>query len=272
MISYIALFTAISISAVAAYYSIVGLTAIFSSAFWPIVIMGSVLEVGKLVSASWLYRNWKYTPKLLKYYLTSAIIILMIITSMGIFGFLSRAHIEHTVTQDDSSGKIQLIERKVGFEQSKIKDAERILEQLDASVDKLLEYDKVSGKGGALAIRQSQKQERQELLKVIQESMETISTYQLEVEELNKEKRIIEAEVGPLKYIAELLYGEQARSHLESTVRVVIILIVSAFDPLAVMLLIAANISLTRERMFGHRSKLKPFTLNTGKGKININI
>ena len=130
----------------------------------------------------------------------------------------------------------------------------------------------MSGEGGALAIRQSQKQERQELLNVIQESMETISTYQLEAEELNKEKRIIEAEVGPLKYIAELLYGEQARSHLESTVRVVIILIVSAFDPLAVMLLIAANISLTRERMFGHRSKPKSFSIKVGNKDLNINV
>jgi cell division protein FtsB len=190
---------------------------------------------------------------------------------MGIFGFLSKAHIQQTVEQGDSSGQIQLVQRKIDFEQNKINDAERVLEQLDKSVETLLDYDRIRGKDGALAIRQSQKEERKDLLNSIQESMELMMIYKLEIEDLQKERRSLEAEVGPLKYIAELIYGETANDYLENTVRVVIILIVTAFDPLAVMLLIAANVSLSREKMFS-RPISKSFSIKAGDKDLRINI
>ena len=121
---FLTLFIAIAISAVAAWYSIVGLMAIFSAAAIPIAIMGGVLEVGKLVTASWLYQNWKKIPKTLKVYLTSAVIILMFITSMGIFGFLSKAHIDQTVVSGDNSLQITQLDKQIEREQRTINDAE----------------------------------------------------------------------------------------------------------------------------------------------------
>ena len=105
--------TALTISVIAAWYSIVGLTAIFASAVWPVAIMGSALEVAKLVSASWLYRFWSYIPRFIKYYLTSAVVVLMFITSMGIFGFLSRAHIEQTSLNTENLAQVERIENDI---------------------------------------------------------------------------------------------------------------------------------------------------------------
>ena len=107
------LLTALSISAVAIYYSILGLAAIFAGAAIPIMVMGSVLEVGKLVTASWLYQNWKVAPKFIKTYLSIAVVVLMFITSMGIFGFLSKAHVEQTSLGKIGSEKLATIEEKL---------------------------------------------------------------------------------------------------------------------------------------------------------------
>ena len=107
------LLTALSISAVAAYYSIIGLMAIFAAAAVPIAIMGVVLEIGKLVTASWLYQFWARIPKFLKYYLTIAVVVLMFITSMGIFGFLSKAHVEQTSNTTQAEAKVERIDEKI---------------------------------------------------------------------------------------------------------------------------------------------------------------
>ena len=136
--NYLVFLTGIAISAVAAYYSIVGLTAIFSGAFWSIVIMGSVLEVGKLVSVSWLYNNWKYTPFLIKTYLVSAIMVLMLITSMGIFGFLSKAHIEQEVAMNTGvADQIQILDNEIKFIEDAIQDIDKQVSQIDAAITKL---------------------------------------------------------------------------------------------------------------------------------------
>ena len=112
--------TALAISGVAIYYSILGLAAIFAAAAVPIMIMGTVLEVGKLVTASWLYQNWKQVPWLLKYYLTTAVVVLMFITSMGIFGFLSKAHVEQTSAESNVGNQIETIEEKILRSENKI--------------------------------------------------------------------------------------------------------------------------------------------------------
>ena len=240
------LLVAIGISAVAAWYSIIGLMAIFSAAAIAIAIMGGVLEVGKLVTASWLYQNWKRVPKILKGYLTGAVVVLMFITSMGIFGFLSKAHIDQTILTGDNTIKIQTLDSRIKRDQGVIKDAEKVIAQLDAQVQTLINYDRIRGPSGSIATRKSQEAERAELRKIIDEAAEGISNLRTQRSVLESEQLKLEAEVGPIRYVAEFIYGEKAdRAMLESAVRWVIIVIIFVFDPLAVLLLIAANMTLS---------------------------
>ena len=222
--------------------------AIFAASAVAIAIMGAVLEVGKLVTASWLYQNWKETPVLLKTYLTAAVVVLMFVTSMGIFGFLSKAHIEQTITSGDNSLQISLIEGKIDREQRRITDAETVITQLDNAVQTLIDYDRIRGNEGAIAVRESQRDERSRLEGSIGNAAEKIGVLQEEKLVLEKEQLSLEAEVGPIRYIAALVYDETNKDNLEESVRWVIIIIISVFDPLAVLLLIAANQGLTNNR------------------------
>jgi len=240
---------ALAISGVAAWYSIAGLIAIFSGATTAIIIMGGVLEAGKLVTASWLYRNWKQVPFLLKSYLTSAVVVLMFITSMGIFGFLSKAHLEHSISIGGTNElQITNLERQIARQQSIIADAETVLTQLDQQVAVLIEYDRIRGPTGSIAVREKQSEERSLLNETIDAAYIRIDGLQKDLTPLQQEKLAIEVEVGPLKYIAELIYGDQARDFFDEAVRWVIMLIVFVFDPLAVLLLIAANMTLAQPK------------------------
>ena len=239
------LFTALAISAVAAYYSIIGLIAIFSAAVIPIAVMGVVLELGKLVTASWLYHYWKKVPKLLKTYLISAVVILMFITSMGIFGFLSKAHIEQTTITSDKSLEISSVQSEIERHKKDIFRAEQSLQLLDNALKKYTDLGAVT-KG--LNARKEQQGERDELNESIQSATDKIATLTKKQFRLKKEQLQIESEVGPIKYIAELIYGESTQSVIEDAVRWVIIIIVFVFDPLAVLLLISANITLKEEQ------------------------
>jgi hypothetical protein len=239
------LIVAIGISAVAAWYSIIGLMAIFSAAAIPIAIMGGVLEVGKLVTASWLYQNWKRVPKLLKGYLTTAVIVLMFITSMGIFGFLSKAHIDQAILTGDNSIKIETIDNRIKRDRGVLEDAEKVIAQLDAQVQTLINYDRIRGPSGSIAVRKSQDAERRALRGIIDQAADGISNLRNKRSVLESEQLKLEAEVGPIRYVAEFIYGEKAdRAMLESAVRWVIIIIIFVFDPLAILLLIAANMTL----------------------------
>ena len=238
------LFTALAISAVAAYYSIIGLIAIFSAAVIPIAVMGVVLELGKLVTASWLYHYWKRVPRLLKTYLISAVVILMFITSMGIFGFLSKAHIEQTTITSDKSLEISSVQSEIERHKKDIFRAEQSLELLDNALKKYTDLGAVT-KG--LNARKDQEVERNELNESIQSATNKIATLTQTKYDLKKEQLQIQSEVGPIRYIAELIYGESTQSVLEDAVRWVIIIIVFVFDPLAVLLLISANITLKEE-------------------------
>ena len=241
----ITLFTALAISAVAAYYSIIGLFAIFSAGVIPIAIMGVVLELGKLVTASWLYHYWKKVPKILKTYLMSAVFILMFITSMGIFGFLSKAHIEQTTISGDKSLEIVSVENQIKRYETDIFRAENSLKLLD---DTLARYTQLGAVTKGLNARKEQEEERNELNQSIQNSTKIIAELTKKKFDLRKEQLRIESEVGPIKYIAELIYGDSTQSIIEDAVRWVIIIIVFVFDPLAVLLLISANITLKEER------------------------
>jgi len=237
----VTLIVALSISAVAAYYSIVGLMAIFSAAAFSIAVMGVVLEIGKLVTASWLYQNWKTVPKVLKYYLTSAVVILMFITSMGIFGYLSKSHIDAGTNTSQVSVKLDRVNSRIASEQKTIDRAERQLENLDKALERYVELGAVS-KG--LDRRESQEEERLKLTNMVNKSQEKIDEYLDEKSEYQLEIKNFEVEVGPLKYISALLYGDDALTFLENAVRWVILILVFVFDPLAVLLVVAANITI----------------------------
>lgn len=240
------LITALSLSAIAAWYAIAGLVAIFAAAVIPIMIMGGALEASKLVLASWIYRNWKEIPILMKSYLTSALVVLMMLTSMGIFGYLSKAHLDQAVPTGDVAAKVQIIDDKIKIEQDMIAQARKDLAQMNAQVDKLNELDAVS-KG--VNVRNQQKRERELLLKQIETSQTKITKLREERAPIASELRKVEAEVGPIKYVAALIYGDNPDQNLlEKAVRVVIIMIVIVFDPLAVIMLIAANWSLARKK------------------------
>ena len=238
------LLVGLAISVVAAWYSIVGLMAIFAAAKIPIAIMGAVLEVGKLLTASWLYQFWDKTNTLLKSYFTIAVVVLMFITSMGIFGFLSKAHMDQTLTVGDNSLLIERIDRKIDREKVKITDAETVVAQLDKTVQVLIDYDRIRGESGAIAVRESQNEERATLSNIIDQAYSKIDTLSVEKLELDKEQLELEAEVGPIKYIAAFIYGDELdKTLLERAVRWIIITIIFVFDPLAVLLIVAANMT-----------------------------
>ena len=248
MINYLALLIALVLSSVAGWYSIIGLTAIFSASFWPIVIMGTTLEVGKVVTTAWLHRNWKVAPRGIRYYLTASVVVLMFITSMGIFGFLSKAHIEQTLNTADNTVMIEQLDMKIAREEKKITDAEIVIQQLDNAVKVLQDAQRLRGEDGAIAVREKQKEERDRLQAIIDTSMAKTDELQSEKAQLTFEQTKLEAEVGPLKYIADLIYSGADETQLESAVRWVIITLVFVFDPLAILLLIAANIGLQNQK------------------------
>ena len=234
----------LALSAVAAYYSVMGLIAIFSTAVIPIAIMGGVLEASKLVSASWLYRNWNDIPKLLKTYFTTAVVVLMLLTSMGIFGYLSKAHLDQAVPTGDVVSKMSILDEKIKTEKENVNAARKAISQLDSQVDQTLARTTDDrGADRSVAIRRSQAKERTSLLNEIQTSQAKIAKLNEERAPIASELRKVEAEVGPIKYIAALIYGDDNLDDtiLEKSVRIVILLIVFVFDPLAVLLLIAAN-------------------------------
>tara|TARA_Y100001937_G_scaffold12465_1_gene15840 strand:+ start:1070 stop:3097 length:2028 start_codon:yes stop_codon:yes gene_type:complete len=351
-IAILTLLSALSISGVAIFYSVIGLATIFPGAFWPVVIMGSVLEVGKLVTASWLYRNWRQTRFLLKTYLTIAVVVLSLITSMGIFGFLSKAHLEQNLAENTMTQRIEIINSKIQSEETYIKRQLKIIERAENTLNKTttsnkdaIELEQQSLKDvqdkfktlltvetntvkdlndriktldadvtailtqqnkaffneekAAADLKASQKEERAQINAKIAEAQDRIKILkddyavdtaviqkridglragniddksdvnaQIEVAEANilkaqdniddliidreplEAKMIkLEAEVGPVKYIASLVvdWGITSEVDTSEAVRWVILIIIFVFDPLAVLLLVAANQSLIRK-------------------------
>ena len=239
--------SAISISVIAAGYSIVGLATLFAGAAVPIIAMGTALEIGKLVAASWLYQNWRSdVPRLLKAYLFTSIIVLIFITSMGIFGFLSKAHLDQVQPTSGNQLSIDSYNKQINQQQIIIDRAEKTLNQLDKALDVYIDKEYVTR---GLKERNKQKEERDLLNKTIDEATSKILELNKTKNTIELEQLKIEAEVGPLKYVAELIYGDEAKNHFDSAVRIVILILIFVFDPLAVLLLIAANISLRQWRM-----------------------
>jgi len=208
--------TAIALSGIAAFYSVIGLAQIFPGSFWPIVIMGSVLELSKLVTVSWLYNNWNVTVRAMRYYFITAIVLLMLITSMGIFGYLSKAHLDSNVVIGANSVQLRTIETQ-----------ERIANE---RLDYLLK------RAGDDPEKISRRTDR-----AIQETQEELKKLAEQKLPLLKEENALTAEIGPIKYIAEAIYGKEDPDFIDKAVRLVILVIIFVFDPLAILLLIAAN-------------------------------
>jgi len=222
------LLTALALSAIAAFYSVIGLAQIFPGSFWPIIIMGAVLEVAKLVTVSWLYNNWKATTRALKYYFLTAIVLLMLITSMGIFGYLSKAHLESNVTLGANTVQLRTVEaqekiarERLNYLLKQASDPEKITPRVDRDI------------------------------RATQAELKKLSEQKLP---LMAEENKLAAEIGPIKYIAELFYDKEDPSFIDKAVRSVIITIIFVFDPLAVLLLIAAQ--QTYRKLKPHEKKI----------------
>ena len=250
LLTYLMLAVALCLSAVAAFYSIAGLAAIFAAAVIPIVIMGSILEAAKLVVTVWLHEYWTRCRLAMKLYLVPAVFFLMVITSMGIFGFLSKAHLDQAVPTGDVAAKVQLIDEKIKTERDNIEASRRALRQMDESVDQTMSRSNdEKGADKAAQLRRGQARERGVLQNDIATAQKKIATLNEERAPIATELRKVEAEVGPIKYIAALIYDDNTNvDMLEKAVRWVIILLVIVFDPLAIMMLLAATESLKWEK------------------------
>lgn len=256
--SWFVLMVALCLSAVAAYYSIVGLAAIFAAAVIPIVVMGSILEVAKITVTIWLHQYWSHVQRLMRIYLVSAVGVLMLLTSMGIFGFLSKAHTDQTLITGDVSAGLILIDEKIKIQRENIANAQAVIKQMDATVQGIIEKGEsreIKLQDGrtytrspaelALQTRRSQARDRDRLTREIEKAQAAILKLQEEAAPIRASVREVEAKVGPIKYIAALIYGDDPDSNLlERAVRWVIIIIVAVFDPLAVMMVLAATESM----------------------------
>ena len=249
-LSYITLAVALSLSVIAAYYSIAGLTAVFAAAVIPIIVMGGILEIGKVVVTLWLHEYWSRCRLLMKLYLVPAVAVLMLITSMGIFGFLSKAHSDQSLVGGDVQAKIAVYDEKIKTAKDNIDANRKALKQMDEAVDQVMARSTTeTGADRAVAIRRAQQKERTRLQSEIAAEQKTISQLSEERAPVAAEVRKVEAEVGPIKYIAKLIYGDNPDANLlEKAVTWVIIIIVAVFDPLAIMMLLAATESMKWER------------------------
>ena len=244
-IAWSALLSGLTVSAVAIYYSVAGLVAIFSAAVIPIIVMGVALEISKLAGTVWLKQNWSRAPYFIRAYLLAAIAILMLITSMGIFGFLSKAHSDQSLVSGDVQSRIAIYDEKIKTAKDNIDANRKALKQMDEAVDQVMgRSSDEKGAEKAVAIRRAQQKERVRLQSEIASEQKTVASLSEERAPIAAEVRKVEAEVGPIKYIANFIYGDNPDANvLEKAVTWVIIIIVVVFDPLAVILLLASQYS-----------------------------
>jgi hypothetical protein len=262
LIAYLTLFSGLAISVVAEYYSIIGFTAIFAAAVIPVIIMGIVLGVGKIAATLWLKQNWNIAPWTVRIYLLTAIAVLMMVTSMGIFGFLSKAHSDQSLVSGDVQSKIAVYDEKIKTAKENIDANRKALKQMDEAVDQVMaRSSSETGADKAVSIRRSQQKERARLQSEIQAEQKAITALSEERAPIAAEVRKVEAEVGPIKYIAAFVYGETSEGILEKAVTWVIILLIVVFDPLAVILLLSSQISFQnfRERVDPSERELQEF-------------
>lgn len=237
----ITLISALAISGIAAFYSVIGLMQIFVGSAVAIAVMGAALEFGKVVSAAWLHNNWhREGYRILRYYLVGAVVALMFITSMGIFAFLSKAHSEVSAETRDVVAQVEVINERISYLDSEKERSEQALGLLDAAIDEYIELGYVTR---GLDARREQAEEREYLnseIRRIESDQAVLRDQRFDLEQTN---RNYQAEVAPVYYIAGLIYGNSDEETLDKAVRLVIIIIIFVFDPLAILLLIASQAS-----------------------------
>lgn len=240
------LLTGLALSGAAGFYSILGLTAIFAGAFWPVVIMGTTLEIAKLVAVSWLYHYWSIAPKMIRAYFLFAIAVLMFITSLGIFGYLSRAHIQKQVEINSGAAtNITILDQQIALKEDEVKDIDKQIAVIDDSIFKMIERGQAKS---SLSASSQQRKTRNTLVQRKTSILNELAPLKVEKIRLDSDVRKLEAEVGPIKYVAEVIYGESSTEILDKSVRAVIILLILVFDPLAVLLLLAFNIMMSQKK------------------------
>jgi hypothetical protein len=242
----LAIIVALAISAAAATFSIIGLMALFAGAWIGVLIMGTALEAGKIVTAIWLHKNWKNVTGWIRLYLCVAVAILMFITSMGIFGYLSRAHLEQNVKME-----IHAVSTPLEAYDIQITEKEKLLADLDSRIK---QFDTLIGRQTAQKALDAFKKEaktRSEIAaergKLLTEISELRTKKQLAIIKTTTEKKAIELEIGPLKYAADFIYGKASEDQIEKTVRWVIVILIAVFDPLAIFLLVAATMTISKK-------------------------
>ena len=234
MINQITFATSLLVAGVAAYFSVIGLATIFAGSFWPVVIMAGVLEIGKLVTAGFLHLRWSDINRAMRYYLISAVVVLMLITSLGIFGFLAKANIEQTLQGDSYSLELSIIDKRLDAKEKELGRYEERLEGLDYIIDTARPEDRNY-------IDRRQRDERIQIAGQIDQVVDDIVVLNEEKMPIQREQLIQEGEIGPIKYVAEMIYGEDvAKDKLDNAARILIMFIIFAFDPLAVLLLVAS--------------------------------
>jgi hypothetical protein len=241
MINQIAFATSLLVAGVAAYFSVIGLATIFAGSFWPVVVMAGVLEIGKLVTAGFLHLSWSEINKAMRYYLMSAVVVLMLITSLGIFGFLAKANIEQNLQGDSYTLEMSIIDKRLQAKESELSRIEERLSNLDNIINTARPEDRNY-------IDRRQRDERAEIASDIDVVVDQIVELNEEKLPIQREQLIQEGEIGPIKYVAEMLYGEDAKDKIDNAARVLILFIIFAFDPLAVLLLVASLGIMARER------------------------
>jgi hypothetical protein len=241
--------SALLVSGCAAFFSVAGLISIFSSAPLATGIMGGSLELAKLVAASWLYRNWGTAPAALRYYFASAIVILSIITSLGIFGYLSKAHLDQNVITGSATSQLEVIDEKIATHKENINANRKALKQMDEAVDQVMgRSSDEKGADKAVALRRNQQKERGRLLAEIETEQKAVGELNEARAPIATDVRRVEAEVGPIKYVAELLYGQSTEDMIGKSVRLVIMCLIFVFDPLAILMVIAGNMTMVQRQ------------------------
>ena len=241
MINYLAFGTSLLVAGVAAWFSIIGLATIFAGSFWPVVIMASALEIGKLVTAGFLHLRWSDINRLMRYYLMTSVVVLMLITSLGIFGFLAKANIEQTLQGDSYSLELSIIDKRLEAKEKELGRFEERLANLDFIIDTARPEDRNY-------IDRRQRDERAQIAVDIDLVVADIVELNEEKMPIQREQLVQEGEIGPIKYVAEMLYGEDvAKDKLDNAARILIFFIIFAFDPLAVLLLVASLGIMARE-------------------------
>lgn len=238
------LLSSLSLATVVGWFSIAGIVTIYAGApFHAALIMGIVTECSKLITLSWLYRNWKYASIFLRAPLIALAIIVMIITNIGVFGFLSKAHLEQGAATVDNTAKVEQLNQQISREQSRIADNDKIIAQMDGAVTSFIGKDQANR---SLTVRKSQANQRKQLRDEIETSQKIIDDFNEQKFTLESEVRKLQLEVGPIRYVSEIFNKNGDEKSIESTVQIFTLLIVLILDPAAVMLLLAANSSLSR--------------------------